>query len=148
MRKIMLQIPIVVGLLGLGILIGSTGRADLGTAAFAQTPSRVFELRTYTTHEGRLDDLHRRFRDHTMRLFEKHGMTNVGYWVPQDSALAANTLIYVLAHPSREAAATNWEAFGSDPEWQTAQAQSEEAGPIVQRVESMFIEPTDYSPLK
>src|SRR5215211_1074216 len=70
--------------------------------AHAAAAGRVFELRTYTTHEGRLDALLRRFRNHTVRLFEKHGMTNIGYWVPQDSARSHNTLVYILAHPSRE----------------------------------------------
>lgn len=116
-------------------------------AADAQTADRVFEIRTYTTHEGKLDDLHRRFRDHTTRLFEKHGMTNVGYWVPQDER-SENTLIYVLAYPSRDFATAAWAAFRADPEWVTARAASEEAGPIVLGVESVFMDPVDYSPMK
>jgi len=71
----------------------------------------VFELRTYTCFEGKLPDLLTRFRDHTMQIFEKHGMTSIAYWVPQDAPLSQNTLIYVLAHPSREAAKKNWAAF-------------------------------------
>lgn len=113
----------------------------------AQAP-RVFELRTYTTPPGRLPDLHRRFREHTMTIFARHGMTNVGYWTPQDSARSANTLVYLLAHPSREAAARSWAAFGADPEWRRVQAASEANGKIVERVESVFLEPTDYSPMR
>jgi hypothetical protein len=108
----------------------------------------VFELRTYTTHPGRLDALQRRFRDHTTRLFAKHGMTNVAYWVPEDGALAANTIVYVLAYPSRDAARASWAAFSADPEWRRVQAASEADGPIVLRVESVFMRATSYSPLR
>lgn len=109
---------------------------------------RVFEVRTYTTHDGRLDALHARFRNHTMRLFEKHGMTNVAYWTPEDPRLAGNTLVYVLAHPSRAAARRSWDAFRQDPEWIKVKTESEAAGPIVSRVESVFGHATDYSPVK
>lgn len=114
----------------------------------ASGAQRVFEIRTYTTHPGRLEALNRRFREHTTRLFEKHGMTNVGYWIPQDSALSHNTLVYVLAYPSRDAARQSWRAFASDPEWKRVQAQSEADGKIVSRVESVFMDPTDYSPTR
>ena len=114
----------------------------------AKTEGRVFEIRTYTTPEGKLDELHKRFREHTMKIFERHGMTNIGYWTPQDPALASHTLIYVLAHKSRAAAAKSWEDFRADPEWQKVKAASEVNGPIVTKVESVFVEPTDYSPMK
>ena len=110
--------------------------------------ARVFEMRTYITHEGRLDALQQRFRNHTTRLFEKHGMTNIGYWVPQDTARSHNTLIYILAYPSREAARRSWRAFGADPEWQRVRAASEADGPIVRRVESVWLDPTAYSPTR
>jgi hypothetical protein len=126
----------------------ATTSAAQPAAAASASAARVYEIRTYTTHEGRLDALHQRFRDHTMRLFERHGITNVAYWVPQDTALARNTLVFILAHPSREAARQNWAAFGSDPEWREAARQSELSGRIVQRVESVFVDPTDYSPLR
>jgi hypothetical protein len=109
---------------------------------------RVFELRTYTSPPGQLPALHRRFREHTMEIFARHGMTNVGYWTPQDSARRENTLVYLLAYPSREAARASWAAFGQDPEWKRVQAASEANGPIVSRVESVFLEPTDFSPMK
>jgi hypothetical protein len=126
----------------------ATTSAAQPAAAASASAARVYEIRTYTTHEGRLDALHQRFRDHTLRLFERHGITNVAYWVPQDTALARNTLVFILAHPSREAARQNWAAFGSDPEWREAARQSELSGRIVQRVESVFVDPTDYSPLR
>ena len=114
----------------------------------AQTAGRVFELRTYTTPEGKLSDLHKRFRDHTMRIFQKHGMTNIGYWQPQDEPRASNTLIYIISHPSREAAAANWKAFGADPEWKKVSAESQVNGRILEKVDSVFMNATDYSPIK
>jgi hypothetical protein len=114
----------------------------------AQSGGRVFEIRTYYTPEGKLDALNARFRTHTVRLFTKHGMTNVGYWTPQDGSMAGNTLIYILAHDSREAAKKSWDAFRADPDWLKAKAESEAAGPIVSKVDSVFLQATDYSPMK
>lgn len=131
----------VIAALVLSISIVATSRAD-------DVAQRVFEIRTYTTAQGKLQDLHRRFRDHTMKLFERHGMVNIAYWTPQDPKLASNTLIYVLAHPSRQAAADNWAAFSNDPEWQQVKAASEANGRIVIKVESVFTQATDFSPLK
>jgi hypothetical protein len=120
-----------------------------GNIARAQSDSKkVFELRTYTTPEGKLVDLHKRFRDHTRRIFEKHGMKSIGYWTPQDAPDSQNTLIYILEHPSREAAKKAWADFGADPEWQKVSAESQVNGRIVSKVVSVFMEPTDYSPIK
>jgi hypothetical protein len=125
------------------------GLATDADVAFAQGSERVFELRTYTTNPGRLDALNKRFRDHTVRLFEKHGMQNVGYWVPADSPSADNTLIYILAHKSREAAKQSWSAFGKDPEWQKVAKESEADGRILAKApESVFMRAIDYSPMK
>jgi NIPSNAP len=110
--------------------------------------NRVFEIRTYVTEPGKLDDLLARFRDHTTKLFEKHGIENVGYWVPADGPHAEDTLIYVVAHPSREAAKKNWDAFIADPEWHQARDASEASGKIVKKVESVYVHPADFSPLK
>lgn len=110
--------------------------------------SAVFELRTYTAYDGKLPELLARFRDHTMKLFERHGMSNVGYWVPQDAPASQNTLIYVLAHASRETAKKNWDAFRNDPEWQKVQKQSEANGKLVIKIESVFMNPADFSPMK
>ena len=112
------------------------------------TSTTVYELRVYHTLEGKLDDLLKRFREHTTKLFEKHGMKNVGYWTPMDEPAKSNTLIYILAHPSREAAAANWKAFQDDPEWKTVRDKSEENGKIVEKVDSTFMTLTDFSPMK
>ena len=109
---------------------------------------RVYELRTYVTNPGKLDALLARFRDHTCRLFEKHGMENIGYWVPLAKEDGADTtLIYLLAHPSREAAKAAFAAFGKDPEWQAARQASEANGKILAHPpESVYLESTSYSP--
>jgi hypothetical protein len=108
--------------------------------------SMVFELRVYHANEGKLDDLLKRFREHTMTLFEKHGMKNVAYWTPLDDPLKGRTLIYILAHPNREAATSNWKAFGEDPEWQKVRDASEVNGKLVEKVDSTFMGLTDFSP--
>lgn len=132
---------LLLGTFAAGVAVGQRGQV-------APPEPRVFELRTYTTPPGRLPALQARFRGHTLALFARHGMTNVGYWTPQDLARSQNTLVYLLAHPSREAARQSWAAFGQDPEWQRVQAASEASGKIVERVESVFLDPTDYSPLR
>ena len=104
----------------------------------------VYEMRTYYAAPGKLDDLNARFRDHTVKLFEKHGMENIGYWVPQDNT--NNMLIYVLAYPSREARAKAWRAFGTDPDWQAVVKESEKNGKLVTNIVSRFLTATDYSP--
>jgi hypothetical protein len=114
----------------------------------AAAAERVFELRTYTTPPGKLEALKSRFRDHTIALFDKHGMKSIGYWVPQDGPLAENTLIYVLAHTSREAATKSWAAFRADPAWVKAKAESEKDGPLTTKVESVFMNPVDFSAIK
>jgi hypothetical protein len=119
-----------------------------GILTFAQpSVADVYELRTYTTNEGKLDALNARFRDHTVKLFKKHGMESVGYWVPTDGEKSKNTLIYVLKHKSREAAAASFKAFGADPAWKKAAKESQKDGKILaKRPESVFMETTDYSP--
>jgi hypothetical protein len=110
---------------------------------------RVFELRTYYTNEGKLDDLHKRFRDHTCQLLKKHGAELIGFWTPQDDKDGKGSrLVYLLAFPSREAAKQTWKEFGEDPRWQKAREQSHKNGVLVKKVESVFLEPTDYSALK
>ena len=133
-------------LVAAGLVLGAT--LQWVRAADAPAPTRVFEIRTYHTLPGRLDALHKRFREHTLKIFEKHGMTNVAYWTPQDSPAKDNTLIYVISHASREAARKNWDDFGNDPEWKAVAAASEADGKIVEKVESVFVDATDYSPLK
>jgi hypothetical protein len=106
---------------------------------------RIFELRTYYTVEGKLNDLLVRFRDHTTRLFEKHGMQNIGYWVPKDRP---NVLIYIVAHKDEAAAKASWAAFRQDPDWVKARTASEASGKIVDKVESVFMSATDFSKMK
>ena len=123
----------------------------LGAAAStaAEPDTKLYELRVYTAAPGKLDAVNARFRDHTVKLFEKHGMTNFGYWTPVDKP---NTLIYLLAHKSRDGAKTSFTAFGADSDWQNARKASEaEAGgalTITDGVKSEFLVPTDYSPTK
>jgi len=106
----------------------------------------VYELRVYHTYDGKLDDLLRRFREHTMQLFEKHGIKNIAYWTPTDEPLKSKTLIYIIAHPSREAAAANWQAFRDDPEWQSVRDKSEANGKLVEKIDSTYLVLTDFSP--
>jgi len=132
----------VYGIMAAAAFGGYVGPA---TPVFAE----VYELRIYTTNEGKLDALNSRFRDHTVRLFAKHGMESVAYWVPTDEPQSKNTLIYVLRHESREAAAESWKAFLSDPEWKKVAQESQVDGKILaKRPESIFMQATDYSPLK
>lgn len=107
-------------------------------------PVQVYELRTYFAHEGKLDDLHARFRDHTCALFEKHGMKNIGYWVPEDNK--ANKLVYLISHASRDAGQKSWQGFFKDPIWVAAYKASTREGKLVRKVERQFLTATDYSP--
>ena len=138
-----LLFPVSLIVFGLGPIAGDiiqfTGVAE------AQASNRVFELRTYTAFPGRLDELHARFAEHTAALLERHGMTNIGYFSPQDSPLSENTLIYILAHDSRAAAEESWAAFREDSEWQRVFEESRRDGPLVENVVSVFMDPTHYS---
>jgi NIPSNAP len=106
----------------------------------------VYELRVYHTAEGRLNDLEARFRDHTVALFTKHGLKSIAYWVPIEEPLKGRTLIYILEHPSREAATANWKSFQADPEWVKVKAASEANGQLVEKVDSTYMALTDLSP--
>jgi hypothetical protein len=129
-----------VGGAALMLLIAGVTRSE------AQAPNHVYELRMYHANPGKLDALHKRFRDHTITIFNKHNMKSVGYWVPQDNK--DNLLIYILEHPSREAATKNWDDFRKDPEWVKVKAESEANGALVDHVDDTFMNPTDYSKLK
>jgi hypothetical protein len=133
----------LVGLLMIGLAVVATPPLE------AQSSSGpVYELRIYTAVDGKLPALLARFRDHTVALFQKHGMENVGYWVPADPPKSQNTLYYMLRHQSREAATASWAAFGKDPEWVKARKESEADGKVVDKAESVFMSPTDFSKLK
>lgn len=127
------------------ILLGACLALPLTSSA--QDSGVVFELRTYTTHEGRLPALEARFRDHTMGLFEKHGMRNVGYWIPVDKP---NTLIYIIAHESAAAIPENWKSFVTDPAWQKVAEESQRDGQILVEggIVSQLMSATDYSPIR
>ena len=118
------------------------------TVALALAKGPVYELRTYTAADGKLDALKARFKDHTIRIFKKHGMESIGYWVPEDPALSKNTLIYILKHPSREDGEKHWMDFQNDPEWKKVSAESEANGKLVLKVERVWLDPTEFSGLK
>ena len=125
------------------LLMTTTLLAD--TVFAAEKDTRCFEMRTYHAAPGKLDELHARFRDHTMKLFAKHDITNIGYWTPVENP--DHKLIYLLAYPSREAREKSWKEFMADPDWQAAFKASEEHGKLVDKVESVFLTPTGYSPM-
>ena len=111
-----------------------------------QGSTKVYELRVYEAAPGKLAELLARFREHTSKLFDRHGMKNVAYWVAVDEPQKSNTLIYILQHPSREAAAANWKSFQDDPEWKSVRDKSEANGKLVEKVESTYLVLTDFSP--
>ena len=129
----------------LALMTGLAGGLFLSASA---QQGKVYELRTYTATPGNLDNLHARFRDHTIRIFRKHGMEVVGFWTPTDPELADDTLIYVLEHASQAAADAAWRAFGQDPEWAEVAEASNANGPILGGVEREYMIATDYSPLQ
>lgn len=123
----------------------------LGAGIFfssAAQDEKVFELRTYTATPGNLDNLHARFRDHTTRIFRKHGMEFVGYWSPTSEEEREDTLVYLLAHDNQDAANASWQAFIADSEWATVAEESNRNGQILGGIEAKFMVATDYSPMK
>src|SRR5438132_7907392 len=122
------------GLLLAAIALGAVGYATY--AADAGKKSRVFELRTYHAAPGKMTALHARFRDHTCKLFEKHGITIIGFWSPTDPKEAEVKMVYILAYPSKEAREKSWKDFQDDPDWKKAKAESEKDGKLVDKVES------------
>jgi hypothetical protein len=146
MRTALFRIVVASALLTVGYVAGRLTPEPVAQAAQA---GRVFEMRTYVTNEGKLPALETRFRDHTIKFFNKYNMTSIGYWIPQDGPASQNTLIYILAHQSREAAKASWSSFSADPDWQKARTASEADGRIlVKAPESVFLKATDYSPIK
>ena len=133
-----------------GFILGAS-MTSVGATTSLGLPAqvgKVYEMRTYTAPDGKLPNLQARFRDHTIRIFNKHNMKSVGYWVPQDAPAKDNTLVYIISHDSREAAKKNWADFQADPEWKKVSAESQVDGPIVSKVVSVFMDATDYSPIK
>jgi hypothetical protein len=141
----------------LGVLIVALSVPGVVLLAYAnkdekgakKVENRIFELRTYTTAPGKMDALNARFRNHTNRLFEKHGMTIIGFWMPAKQKEGEEKLIYILAYPSKAAADKSWKGFREDPEWQKVRAESEKDGKLLAKPpDSVYMKPTDYSPLK
>jgi len=120
--------------------------AQNAAARPAQDSSGVYELRVYHTAPGKLPDLLTRFREHTIKIFDQHGMKSIAYWIPTDEPDKSNTLIYILYHPSREAAAANWKSFQDDPNWKSVKEKSEANGKIVEKVDSTYMALADFSP--
>jgi hypothetical protein len=127
-----------------GILVG--GRAP--SSAEAAAPGRLFELRTYVAAEGKLEALEDRFRKHTDKLFAKHGIKSIGYWVPAEQPGTEKRFVYLLVHKDRQAADKSWSAFRADPEWQKVKSATETGGKLAAKVESLYLTPTDFSSLK
>jgi len=136
------------------IIASAQTPAQPAPPTIAPSPSLVkdgkcYEIRTYIAAPGKLEDLHKRFRDHTIKLFKKHGMEVVGFWGPTDKEKGSeNTLVYVMAYANREARDKAWKAFAADPDWQKARAESEKNGRLAEKVESVILGATDYSPVK
>ena len=141
MKNILKSLPVAI----ISLIVG------LGAGIFFTTSAqdqKVFELRTYQATPGNLDNLHARFRDHTIRIFRKHGMEIVGFWSPTSEEEKDDILVYLLAHDSQEAANASWRAFGSDPEWERVAEESNRNGQILAGVERKYMVSTDYSPMK
>jgi hypothetical protein len=139
-RRLLLESFSALPLLSAALLPASR-RADPKQAA-----TTIYELRIYHAAPGKLGELLARFRDHTAKLFEKHGMKNVAYWTSVDEPETGNMLVYILQHPSREAATANWKSFQDDPEWKRVQEESEANGKLAEKIDSTFMAPTDFSP--
>ena len=113
----------------------------------AQTSHYLYELRLYHVHEAKMDALKAWFGDHTDAIFKRHNMKSVGYWMPEDAPESQNLFVYILEHPSRAEAEKNWAAFQADPEWQKVKAESEKNGPLVDKIDHYFMDPTSFSAL-
>jgi len=131
---------------GAAVVVVRAATADKGDAKVDQ---RVYELRTYHIAPGKAEALHARFRDHTLKIFEKHGMKVEGFWKPLDPMAADETLVYLLSFPSKDAAEKSWKEFHADPEWVTVKEESEKDGKLLASPpESVFLVSTDYAPAK
>ena len=146
MTRALFRISVAAVLVAAGYVAGRLTPEPVAEAAQA---GRVFEMRTYTTNEGKLPALETRFRDHTIKIFDKYNMTSIGYWIPSEGPTSQTTLVYILAHPSREEAKANWAKFSADPDWKKVRSDSEVGGTILAKPpESVFLKATDYSPIK
>jgi len=142
--RTLFSVSFALGMLFAGMLLLGT-RA---TAADAPPAGKVYELRVYHANPGKLEALHARFRDHTCKLFQKHGIELIGFWTPTQGEEAKNTLYYIIAFPDAEAQKKSWQDFRADPEWIKVKADSEKEGVLVNKVDSTNMKATDYSPLR
>ena len=138
-QRIITASTVIIAIVAVGVAFQRPAASD------EKRDTVVYELRTYTTHEGRLPALHKRFREHTMKIFESHGMKNIVYWTPAEKK---DTLVYVISHKSKKAADASWTAFRNDPAWKATYKASIADGKIVKKVEKQFLTATDYSPMK
>ena len=132
----------------LSFICGAAAMLALNALSGSNPTQHVYELRMYHPNPGKTDVLQARFRDHTDALFKKHNMKSVGYWVPEDAPSSQNLFIYILEHPSREEAKKNWAEFQADPEWKNVKAESEKNGPLVDHIDSYFMDPTSFSAIQ
>lgn len=132
---------------GLLIALATGWYAQEAWAAKVEDSKRVFELRIYSVLPGRMDAMNARFKDHTNALLDKHHMTLIGFWQPQGED-ASKKLYYLVAHKSKAGAEANWKAFSADPAWKAARDASEKDGKIVEKVDRIWLDPTDYSMMK
>ena len=144
----MRNLSCMLAVLGLAGVFAALGEAEEKEKETKKVDARVFEMRTYYAAPGKMDALNARFRDHTCKLFKKHGIEIIGFWTPTDPKEADKKLVYILAFPSKEAADKSWKAFRDDPDWIKAKEESEKNGKLVDKVESVYLNPTDYSPIK
>jgi hypothetical protein len=133
---------LVVAAFAIGVYAGG------GERATAQGNGHVFELRTYTTAEGKLQTLSDRFRDRTLTIFKKHGMRAVGAWIPTDAPHSANTLVFLMEWPNRAEADRTWQEFGEDPAWKSLVAETEKDGRLWTKLDRLWMQPTEYSAMK
>jgi NIPSNAP len=131
----------------LAFLCGVASMLGFSALSGSNPSHHVYELRLYHVHEGKMDALRDRFRDHTDTIFKRHNMKSIGYWIPQDTPSSQNLFVYILEHPGRQEAETNWAAFQADPEWKKVKADSEAQGPLVDHMDRFFMDPTSYSAL-
>ncbi len=126
--------------------LSTTLLAALQRGDAKQASATVYELRIYHAAPGKLGELLARFRDHTTQLFEKYGMKVIAYWTPVDEPERGNMLVYILQHPSRDAAAANWKSFQDDPDWKRVKEESEANGKLAEKIDSTYLALTDFSP--
>jgi hypothetical protein len=129
-------------LCGIAVMLGYTtlGGSNLG--------HHVYELRMYHVNPGKMDALKARFGDHTDAIFKRHNMKSIGYWQPEDVPSSQNLFVYILEHPSRQEGKKNWDAFHDDPEWNKVKGESEKNGPLTDKIDSYFMDPTSFSALQ